>query len=162
MRSAGEAVRAGAGARADLVTLEGAALTVELDEGGVRALNAAASTPKRYETLSSLLLNESAGFVAAFNGSLAAQLAAVIAEREAAGELGTDEAAEADVTHMRYTHAKFQAPCAIFAGGGAVKLGRSRVTASRSSLLLGVVVVRNNIVRTSRATARSGWPSSTA
>ena len=99
VRSAGEAVRAGAGARADLVTLEGAALTVELDEGGVRALNAAASTPKRYETLSSLLLNESAGFVAAFNGSLAAQLAAVVAEREAAGELGTDgDAAEADVT----------------------------------------------------------------
>ena len=95
VRSAGEAVRAGAAARADLVTLEGAALTVELDEGGVRALNAAASTPKRYETLSSLLLNESAGFVAAFNGSLAAQLAQVVAEREAEGESG---AADADHT----------------------------------------------------------------
>ena len=103
VRSAGEAVRAGAAARADLVTLEGAALTVELDEGGVRALNAAASTPKRYETLSSLLLNESAGFVAAFNGSLAAQLAKVVAERdverEAEVESGADgDAAEADVT----------------------------------------------------------------
>ena len=74
VRSAGEAVRAGAAARADLVTLEGAALTVELDEGGVRALNAAASTPRRYATLSSLLLNESAGFVAAFNGAGGAAL----------------------------------------------------------------------------------------
>ena len=92
VRSAGEAVRAGAAARADVVTLEGAALTVELDEGGVRALNAAASTPKRYETLSSLLLNESAGFVAAFNGSLAAQLAKVVAEREAEGESGAADA----------------------------------------------------------------------
>ena len=92
-------------ARADVVTLEGAALTVELDEGGVRALNAAASTPKRYETLSSLLLNESAGFVAAFNGSLAAQLAQVVAEREAEGESGgvdADHLAGFDVVFLRH------------------------------------------------------------
>ena len=104
VRSAGEAVRAGAAARADVVTLEGAALTVELDEGGVRALNVADSTPKRYETLSSLLLNESAGFVAAFNGSLAAQLAKVAAEREAEGESGgvdADHLAGFDVVFLR-------------------------------------------------------------
>ena len=70
-----------------------------------RALNAAASTPKRYETLSSLLLNESAGFVAAFNGSLAAQLAQVVAEREAEGESGgvdADHLAGFDVVFLRH------------------------------------------------------------
>ena len=105
LREAGDAVRIGAAARAEIVTLEGGTLTVELDEGGVRALHSRLSTaasavpdgaPKRYETLSSLLLNESAGFVAAFNGSLAAQLRAVVAEREAEGLDDAPGGADAD------------------------------------------------------------------
>ena len=88
---------AGSGAEAAVCTLEGAALTLRLDEGGVRVIHGPSSVSSIsvlaapdaeacgivYDSVNSLLLNVSKKFVHAFNSSLAAALQAVAQQREA-------------------------------------------------------------------------------
>mmetsp|Transcript_12987 Transcript_12987/g.29901 ORF Transcript_12987/g.29901 Transcript_12987/m.29901 type:complete len:126 (-) Transcript_12987:299-676(-) len=87
---------AGCGAEAAVCTLEGAALTLRLDEGGVRVVRGASSVSVLaapdaeacgmvYDSVNSLLLNVSKKFVQAFNSSLAAALQVVAQQREAEG-----------------------------------------------------------------------------
>lgn len=81
------------GALADVVTLEARKIILKLDDNGVRidsAIDDEAISPLSFDSVNSLLLNTSQGFVAHFNGSLAAALAQVVRERAA------EEADEAD------------------------------------------------------------------
>lgn len=71
-------------ASVSITTMEDTTLEVQMSAAGVRVVEAAdggTTGPRCYDSLNSLLLNESAGFTSKFNGSLAAQLAAVAAER---------------------------------------------------------------------------------
>jgi hypothetical protein len=80
-----EARTDGAGAVAALVTLEQRHMVVCLNEGGV-SVNSDDGTLQTFDCVNSLLLNTSPGYVAHFNGSLAAALAKVAQERAAAGD----------------------------------------------------------------------------
>ena len=84
----------GEGAFATIVTLESHSMVLRMDIGGVRAVptgDGAAVSPTVYDSVSSFLLNNSSGFVAHFNSSLAAALGRVAQERE---EEEAEEAAE--------------------------------------------------------------------
>ena len=87
-------------AAAALETLEGRALTVRMDEQGVRiesAADAQAFNATTYDCVNSLLLNNSVGFTAHFNSSLARALAIAVEEQRAQPPAWED-AEEQDVT----------------------------------------------------------------
>jgi|LauGreStaDraftv2_3_1035109.scaffolds.fasta_scaffold291626_1 hypothetical protein len=79
LRSAAEAIDAGpCAATVAITTLEGHAVVLRLDSRGVRIESAADDCPysrQTYDCVNSLLLNQSSGFRAYFNASLAAALA---------------------------------------------------------------------------------------
>ena len=85
----------GSGATASIVTLEDVRVVLHLGMSGVRAESCGGSdaidTSISYDSVSSFLLNNSTGFVAHFNSSLAAQLMRVVQEREENGEAAVSE-----------------------------------------------------------------------
>lgn len=89
-------------------TLEGRRFVLRLDLGGVRASSASdgGDVPTTvYDSVSSFLINNSAGYKAHFNSSLFAALSQVAQEREAA-----DMEAEEGVAAKRASPAEAQ-PC---------------------------------------------------
>ena len=103
IESASAASADGAAALGTVVTLEGLSLELRMDDGGVHVLPQEVDRPVRsYDSVNSLLLNESAGFVAKFNASLSAALAAAVNEqageswRRPAGQGWADLAEEDD------------------------------------------------------------------
>ena len=83
LHSAAAATADGVGALASIVTLESQSVVLRMDPSGVR-VEAADGEPAAtvFDSVNSLLLNTSPGFVAHFNSSLAAALARVAQERE--------------------------------------------------------------------------------
>ena len=83
----------GEGALASLVTLEENNVILLLDLGGVRAEKNSDVTPPTtvYDSVSSFLLNNSAGYKAHFNSSLFAALSKVAREREAEEAAGSGD-----------------------------------------------------------------------
>ena len=97
MSSASEASSSGSASAATIVTLEGRTLQICLDESGVRIVSSDSGGDcpyEHYDSVNSLLLNNSPGFTAKFNASLASLLQGVVDERarlEAAGERDGEE-----------------------------------------------------------------------
>ena len=82
IESASAASADGAAALGTVVTLECLSLALRMDDGGVHVLPQEVDRPVRsYDSVNSLLLNESAGFMAKFNASLSAALAAAVNEQ---------------------------------------------------------------------------------
>ena len=81
IESASAASADGTAALSTAVTLEGLALALRMDDGGVHVLSQDGQPVRSYDSVNSLLLNESAGFVAKFNASLSAALAAAVNEQ---------------------------------------------------------------------------------
>ena len=81
IESASAASADGTAALSTAVTLEGLALALRMDDGGVHVLSQDGQPVRSYDSVNSLLLNESAGFVAKFNASLSAALAAAVSEQ---------------------------------------------------------------------------------
>ena len=81
IESASTASADGTAALGTVVTLEGFALALRMDDGGVHVLSQDGQPVRSYDSVNSLLLNESAGFVAKFNASLSAALAAAVNEQ---------------------------------------------------------------------------------
>ena len=74
---------AGSPPQATLTTLEGSDLVVQLDAAGVRVVSGGGAKDGLVcDSLNSLLLNASPGFVAKFNESLAAQLRLAVEQQE--------------------------------------------------------------------------------
>ena len=72
----------GTAALGTITTLEGLVIALRMDDGGVHVLSQPAGPPVRsYDSVNSLLLNESVGFTAQFNASLSAALAAAVTEQ---------------------------------------------------------------------------------
>ena len=97
IQSATAASSDGVAAVSTVVTLEGLSLAVRMDDGGVHVLPEAdrgsSSSACSYDSVNSMLLNQSAGFVAKFNESLSAALAAAAREQ---GEQGAQRWADVD------------------------------------------------------------------
>ena len=81
IESASTASADGTAALGTVVTLEGFALALRMDDGGVHVLSQDGQPVRSYDSVNSLLLNESAGFTAKFNASLSAALAAAVSEQ---------------------------------------------------------------------------------
>ena len=87
LKSASDVTPQGGAAQVTLTSVEGEELLVQMDSGGVRIISGSAEkTGLVCDSVNSLLLNCSQGFVARFNQSLFMQLAAVADERRDNGE----------------------------------------------------------------------------
>ena len=77
LRSVGTAAASGTGAVISITTLEDQAVSVSMDDSGVRCSGSDAPLTQVFDSVNSLFLNASPGFKAAFNASLIAKLTEV-------------------------------------------------------------------------------------
>lgn len=76
-----------AAALGTIVTLESRALVVRMDDGGVHVISQDGQPVSSYDSVNSLLINESTGFTVKFNESLSSALAATVKEQKDEGAL---------------------------------------------------------------------------
>lgn len=102
----------GTAALGTVVTLESLALAVRMDDGGVHVLSQDGQPVSSYDSVNSLLLNESAGFTVKFNESLSAALAAAVKEQgdEAPQRQWADLEDEDDASFKSYDSAQDDRP----------------------------------------------------
>lgn len=83
IQSATSASLDGVAALCTIVTLEGVSLAIRMDDAGfhILQLEGGSASTSSYDSVNSLLLNESVGFTAKFNESLSAALAAAAQEQ---------------------------------------------------------------------------------